>query len=79
MFAENFQYEKAVASFEKAFVYEAGDEFALSAYAFALYELKDYSKVKNVCEQLFSMGTSLYVEIMELYITVCMQLKNTIK
>ncbi|MCR6521321.1 CDC27 family protein [Lysinibacillus capsici] len=76
MFAENFQYEKAVASFEKAFVYEAGDEFALSAYAFALYELKDYSKTKDVCEQLFSMGTSFYVEIMELYITVCMQLKE---
>lgn len=76
MFAENYQYEKAVASFEKAFVYEAGDEFALSAYAFALYELKDYDKAKDVCEQLFTMGTTLYVEVMELYITICMQLKE---
>lgn len=76
MFAENYQYEKAVASFEKAFVYEAGDEFALSAYAFALYELKDYDKAKGVCEQLFTMGTTLYVEVMELYITICMQLKE---
>ncbi len=76
MFAENYQYEKAVASFEKAFVYETGDEFALSAYAFALYEIKDYDKAKNVCEQLFTMGTSLYVEVMELYITICMQLKD---
>ncbi|MEK5487715.1 MULTISPECIES: DUF3196 family protein [Lysinibacillus] len=76
MFAENYQYEKAVASFEKAFVYESGDEFALSAYAFALYELKDYDKAKGVCEQLFTMGTTLYVEVMELYITICMQLKE---
>lgn len=76
MFAENYQYEKAVASFEKAFIYETGDEFALSAYAFALYELKDYDKAKGVCEQLFTMGTTMYVEVMELYITICMQLKE---
>lgn len=43
-FAENYQYEEAVASFEKAFMYEAGDEFALSAYAFALYEVKTMLK-----------------------------------
>ncbi|MFC9539388.1 hypothetical protein ACFTQ7_05825 [Lysinibacillus sp. NPDC056959] len=76
MYAENYQYEEAVASFEKAFLYEDGDEMALSAYAYALYELKAYDKVKNVCEQLFAMGTTLYVEVMELYVTVCMQLKE---
>lgn len=75
-FAENHQYDKAIANFERAFMYEMGDEFALSAYAFALYELKDYDKAKNVCEQLLAMGTTLYVEVMELYITVCMQLKE---
>ncbi|AVK84105.1 hypothetical protein C3943_11220 [Lysinibacillus sp. B2A1] len=76
LYAEKFQYEEAVASFEKAFLYEAGDELALSAYAYALYELKSYNKAKDVCEQLLAMGTTLYVEIMELYITVCMQLKE---
>lgn len=76
MYAENYQYEEAVASFEKAFLYEDGDELALSAYAYALYELKAYDKVKNVCEQLLAMGTTLYVEVMELYVTVCMQLKE---
>jgi len=76
MYAENYQYEEAVASFEKAFLYETGDELALSAYAYALYELKSYNKAKEVCEQLLAMGTTLYVEIMELYITVCMQLKE---
>ena len=75
-YAENFQYKEAVASFEKAFLYETGDELALSAYAYALYELKSYNKAKDVCEQLLAMGTTLYVEIMELYITVCMQLKE---
>ncbi len=76
LYAENYQYEEAVASFEKAFLYETGDELALSAYAYALYELKSYNKAKEVCEQLLAMGTTLYVEIMELYITVCMQLKQ---
>ncbi|MFJ7980924.1 DUF3196 family protein [Lysinibacillus xylanilyticus] len=76
MYAENYQYEEAVASFEKAFLYEGGDENALSTYAYALYELKEYDKVKNVCEQLFAIGTTLYVEVMELYVTVCMQLKE---
>ncbi|MFJ7731446.1 DUF3196 family protein [Lysinibacillus sp. NPDC097231] len=76
MYAENYQYEEAIASFEKAFLYEAGDELALSAYAYALYETKAYDKARNICEQLLAMGTTLYVEIMELYITVCMQLKE---
>lgn len=76
MYAENYQYEEAVASFEKAFLYETGDELALSAYAYALYELKSYNKAKEVCDQLLAMGTTLYLEIMELYITVCMQLKQ---
>ncbi|QDP99602.1 hypothetical protein FOH38_02960 [Lysinibacillus fusiformis] len=76
VFAENYQYEEAVASFEKAFLYEDGDEGALSAYAYALYELKDYVKAKEICEKLLAMGTTLYVEVMELYITICMQLKE---
>ena len=53
MFAENFQYEKAVASFEKAFVYEAGDEFALSAYAFALYELRTIARQRMFVSNYF--------------------------
>ncbi|MFJ7950156.1 hypothetical protein ACIQZG_01375 [Lysinibacillus sp. NPDC096418] len=75
-YAEEYQYEKAVECFEKAFLYEEGDEAALSAYAYALYELKAYEKAKAVCAQLLAMGTSLYVEVMELYITVSMQLKE---
>ncbi|MFJ7738715.1 tetratricopeptide repeat protein [Lysinibacillus sp. NPDC097287] len=75
-YAEEYQYEKAVECFEKAFLYEEGDETALSAYAYALYELKEYEKAKAVCAQLLAMGTSLYVEVMELYITVSMQLKE---
>ncbi len=76
MFAEKYQYEDAVACFEKAFLYESGDEKALCAYAYALYELKGYVKAKEVCEQLLALGTSMYVEVMELYITICMQLKE---
>ena len=73
---EACRYDQAVECFEKAFLYEEGDESSLSAYAFALYELKAYEKAKEICTQLLAMGTSLYVEVMELYITVCMQLKE---
>ncbi|GLC88396.1 tetratricopeptide repeat protein [Lysinibacillus piscis] len=73
--AENYQYEEAIQYFEKAFLYEAGDEQALSAYAYALYETKAYDKAKNICEQLL-MNTTMYVEVMELYITICMQQKE---
>ncbi|MEK5331952.1 DUF3196 family protein [Lysinibacillus sp. FSL W8-0992] len=76
MYVEKYQYEEAVACFEKAFLYDKGDEKALSAYAYALYELKLYVQAKDVCEQLLAMGTSMYVEVMELYITICMQLKE---
>ncbi|WP_054768072.1 DUF3196 family protein [Lysinibacillus parviboronicapiens] len=75
-FAENYQYEEAVACFEKAFLYEEGDEVTLSAYAYALYEIKAYVKAKIICEKLLAMGTTMYVEVMELYITICMQLKE---
>lgn len=73
---EECRYDQAVVCFEKAFLYEEGDEAALYAYVFALYELKAYEKAKEVCARLLAMGTSLYVEVMELYITVCMQLKE---
>ncbi|MEG0449026.1 MAG: hypothetical protein RR595_04115 [Lysinibacillus sp.] len=75
-FAENYQYKEAIACFEKALVYEEGDEATLTVYAFALYELKLYDKAKQVCEELLAMGTSKYLEVMELYITIGMQVKD---
>lgn len=75
-FAENAQYELAVEKFEAALQLVAGDEHTLSVYAFALYEIRQFDKAKEVCEQLLEIGPAHYFEAMELYLTICMQLKQ---
>lgn len=75
-YAENFQYELAVEKFEAAFQIVDGDEHSLTVFAFALYETKQFDKAKVICEQLLELGPSNYFEAMELYLTICMQLKQ---
>ncbi|MFC5542234.1 MAG: hypothetical protein C0P75_011730 [Bacilli bacterium] len=70
------QFEKANRYFEEALQYTEGDEHLLSIYAYSLYESKSYEKAKEVCEKLLNLGPAMYFEIMELYLTVCMQLKE---
>lgn len=76
LLAENYQYQEANALFEKAFELTEGDEISLSVYAYSLYELKNYERAKEVCEKLLMNGPSAYFEVMELYLTVCMQLRQ---
>lgn len=73
---ENYQFDLANQLFEEALTYTEGDELTLSVYAYSLYESKSFEKAKDVCEQLLSIGPSMYLEVMELYLTVCMQLKQ---
>lgn len=73
---ENYQYDLANQKFEEALKYSEGDELTLSVYAYSLYEAKSYEKAKDVCEQLLSIGPTMYLEVMELYLTICMQLKQ---
>lgn len=75
-YAENYQYDKAVDAFEEVFAYEQGDEQLLSAYAFSLFEVRRFEDARAVCEQLFAMGTDLYIEVMELYLSTCMELRE---
>jgi len=75
-YAENSQYELAVEKFDAAFRLIEGDEHSLAVYAFVLYETKRFEKAKVICEQLLALGPSNYFEAMELYLTVCMQLKQ---
>ncbi|MEG0472426.1 MAG: CDC27 family protein [Solibacillus sp.] len=74
--AENFQYIQANEMFEKAFKLTTGDEASLSVYAYSLYEAKNFKKAKEVCEDLLTLGPSMYFEVMELYLTICMQLRQ---
>lgn len=75
-YVENYQYDLANNSFEEALKYTEGDEVTLSVYAYSLYETKSFDKAKEVCEQLLSIGPTMYLEVMELYLTICMQLKQ---
>lgn len=75
-YAENFQYHLAVEKFEEAFRLVEGTEQTLSMYAFALYEIKQFKRAKSACEKLLELGPTNYFEAMELYLTICMQLKE---
>lgn len=75
-FAENYQYDKAVESLREALQYTEDDEGLLSIYAFSLYETRNFQEAKAVCEKLLAIGPQLYIETMELYLTVLMELKE---
>jgi len=75
-YVENYQYDLANYSFEEALKYTEGDEVTLSVYAYSLYETKSFEKASEVCERLLNIGPTMYLEVMELYLTICMQLKQ---
>ena len=75
-YVDNFQFHLANELFEEALKYTEFDELTLSVFAYSLYEVKSFERAKEVCEKLLSMGPTMYLEIMELYLTICMQLKN---
>ncbi len=75
-YVENYQFDLANQHFSEALQYTEGDELTLSVYAYSLYESKSFEKAKEICEQLLSLGPSMYLEVMELYLTICMQLKQ---
>ncbi|MGE7666160.1 tetratricopeptide repeat protein [Ureibacillus composti] len=76
-YVESYQYELANKNFEEALKYsDESDELTLSVYAYSLYEAKSFEKAKEICEELLSIGPSMYLEVMELYLTICIQLKQ---
>lgn len=75
-YAENYQYDLANTAFEEALKYSEGDELTLSVYAYSLYEAKNFEKAKEICERLLAIGPSMYFEVMELYLTISMQLRQ---
>lgn len=75
-YAEDYQYDLANDKFEEALQYTPGDEMTLSVYAYSLYEVREFEKAKGICERLLEIGPSMYFEAMELYLTICMQLRE---
>lgn len=74
--AEQNRFQEANDLFEQALLLEEGNEVSLSVFAYSLYETKNYERAKEICEDLLAMGPSMYFEVMELYLTICMQLRQ---
>lgn len=73
---EQENYEVAVDAFDQAIVYEPDNPEFLGPYAVALYETKDFQRAKVIAARLLHSGTADYVDAMELYLTISIQLEE---
>lgn len=70
--------EKYVSARDKLYevlFYEPEHPGALGAYAYCLFELGEYEEALEVCKELLKVGPVHYLETMELYISILMQLR----
>ena len=74
--AESSRYAEANELFEQVLAYQDGDEYMLSVFAHSLYEVKNFARAIEICEDLIALQPEFYFEVMELYLTICMQLKE---
>lgn len=75
-FVQQEKFDEAVVAFDQAIIYEPDHPEFLGPYAVALYETKDFERAKEIAAMLLHSGTSNYVEAMELYLTICIQLQE---
>jgi len=75
-FVQQEKFDEAVVAFDQAIVYEPDHPDFLGPYAVALYETKNFERAKEIAAMLLHSGTSNYVEAMELYLTICIQLQE---
>lgn len=73
---EKYQFSQANELFEQVYDQIDQDELHLSVYTYSLYEAKSFQRAKEVSEQLLAIGPTMYFEAMELYLTICMQLRQ---
>jgi tetratricopeptide (TPR) repeat protein len=75
-FVELAKFEQAVESFDQAIQYEPDYPDFLGPYAVALYETKDFHRAKDIASKLLHSGTANYINSMELYLTISIQLQE---
>ncbi|WP_342511052.1 DUF3196 family protein [Sporosarcina sp. FSL K6-1522] len=73
---EQSNFEQAVKAFDQAIHYEPDYPEFLGPYAVALYETKDFHRAKEVAAKLLHSGTMDYMDAMELYLTISIQLEE---
>jgi tetratricopeptide (TPR) repeat protein len=70
------QYEEAIALIEQTFECEKPNTSTLMLYIFCLFELNRFKDVKAACEQILEISPLHSFEVMEIYVTALMQLKE---
>ncbi|WP_213422815.1 tetratricopeptide repeat protein [Bhargavaea massiliensis] len=70
------RYDEAAPLIRQALTYEAGNARLLGALTVALYELRDYPEAKEAAIRYLQAGPANYIEAMELYLSVCIQLRD---
>lgn len=73
---ETEMYDQAVEAFDQAITYEPNYPEFLGPYAVALYETKDFIRAKDIATRLLQSGTTNYIDAMELYLTISIQLQE---
>ncbi|SDI40255.1 Tetratricopeptide repeat-containing protein [Planococcus glaciei] len=69
-------YEDARDKLYQVLSYEPEHAGALGAYAYCLFELGEYEEALEVCRELLKVGPVHYLETMELYISILMQVRE---
>ncbi|MDE4083840.1 tetratricopeptide repeat protein [Planococcus maritimus] len=73
---KNEQYADARDKLYQVLVYEPDHAAALGGYAYSLYELGEFEEALEVVQELLRVGPIHYLETMELYISILMQVKQ---
>lgn len=75
-FLKQERYEDARDSLYQVLSYEPEHPAALGGYTYSLYELGEFEEALDVCRELLQVGPIHYLETMELYISILMQVRE---
>ena len=73
---EDADYAEAVEAFEQAYHFDPENTRLFAPYAVSLYETKDFTLAKEVATKLLHSGTTEYLDAMELYLAISIQLQD---
>ncbi|MFC5603930.1 DUF3196 family protein [Sporosarcina koreensis] len=73
---EDTDYAEAVEAFGQAYHFDPDNTRILAPYAVSLYETKDFPLAKEVATKLLHSGTTDYLDAMELYLAISIQLQD---
>lgn len=73
---EDTDYAEAVEAFGQAYHFDSDNTRILAPYAVSLYETKDFPLAKEVATKLLHSGTTEYLDAMELYLAISIQLQD---